>query len=134
MSKSTSGGFNSRIAGFTFVPAYDPETVTQLELGFKGTARDGRLRYGVAIFDSDYEDMQVSANPPGSIATPLATTGLSSFRLAMPLSATSTLMRRALRSDAAAVAMPDASSMLTHADAHERSNNFLMFMVYLPWQ
>lgn len=64
-----SGGFNSRIAGFTFVPAYDPETVTLLELGFKGAVQDGRFRYAVAIFDSDYEDMQVAANPPGSIAT-----------------------------------------------------------------
>ena len=68
-----SGGFTQRvfppiIAPFTaapgtpdidLIPTYDPEFVEVLELGFKGTFMDGRVRVNGALFTTDYEDLQV---------------------------------------------------------------------------
>ncbi len=68
-----SGGFTQRvfppiIAPFTaapgtpdidLIPTYDPEFVEVLELGFKGTFMDGRVRLNGALFTTDYEDLQV---------------------------------------------------------------------------
>ena len=42
--------------------AFDPETVDSYELGWKGAALDRRLRWALAVFRADYEDVQV----PGS--------------------------------------------------------------------
>ena len=68
-----SGGFTQRVfppivAPFTapagtpdidLIPTYDPEFVEVLELGFKGTFMDGRVRVNGALFTTDYEDLQV---------------------------------------------------------------------------
>jgi len=58
-----SGGFSntaifsttSREEDFSF----DPEEVKGFELGAKGTALDGRLRYGVGVYFYEYEDLQI---------------------------------------------------------------------------
>ena len=42
--------------------AFDPETVDSYELGWKGALFDRRLRLATAVFQADYEDVQV----PGS--------------------------------------------------------------------
>ena len=41
---------------------FDPETVTSYEVGWKGSAMNRRLRWALAAFRADYEDVQV----PGS--------------------------------------------------------------------
>ncbi len=43
--------------------AFDPETVDSYELGWKGAVFDRRLRFAAAVFQADYEDVQV----PGSV-------------------------------------------------------------------
>ena len=58
------GGFPARTpAGFSvFQEArYDEEFVDSWELGFKTTALDGNLRANIALFSSDYTDMQINA-------------------------------------------------------------------------
>ncbi len=68
-----SGGFNQRLVGpltggaFTEPDDYLPETVTSNEIGFKADFESVRLN--LAAFSSDYEDVQISGNPPGEIAT-----------------------------------------------------------------
>ena len=57
-----SGGFN----GSTYVEglgadAYDEETMTNMEAGFKSTLLDGRMRINAAVFRYEYEDLQVNA-------------------------------------------------------------------------
>ncbi len=57
-----SGGFDQRFVGPTpdHSPSwYRPESVDSIELGVKTSALDGRLRLNVAIFDADYEDLQI---------------------------------------------------------------------------
>ena len=44
--------------------AFDPEKVTTYELGYKATLFDGRLSTGVALFHSNYKDMQIPASVP----------------------------------------------------------------------
>ena len=41
-------------------PALDPETVDAFEIGLKGQNSDGTLKYSVAAFFYDYQDMQIS--------------------------------------------------------------------------
>ena len=58
------GGFPARTpAGFTvFQEArYDEEFVDSWELGLKTTALDGKLRANIALFSSEYTDMQINA-------------------------------------------------------------------------
>ncbi len=43
---------------------YRPETISTLELGLKSRFNDGRILTNIAVFDSDYKDVQI----PGSIA------------------------------------------------------------------
>jgi iron complex outermembrane receptor protein len=38
---------------------FDPETVTNYELGFKSTLMDGRMRLNTTVFYMDYKDLQV---------------------------------------------------------------------------
>lgn len=58
-----SGGFDMRArtdqiaSGFK---PYDPETVSTIELGYKATLLDNRLRANIALFSSDYSDQQVT--------------------------------------------------------------------------
>lgn len=65
-----SGGFDMRITqDATELPRFQPEFVTMYELGLKNEFIDYGLRLNVAVFYSDYTDIQVSANPPGQINT-----------------------------------------------------------------
>ena len=65
-----SGGFVQRILHSTPTHiTYDPEKVTQYELGLKGVNRNNKLRYSLSAFWSEYSDIQVAANPPGLIGT-----------------------------------------------------------------
>jgi iron complex outermembrane receptor protein len=57
-----SGGFDQRFVGPTpdrAPSSYRPESVDSLELGMKTSALDGRLRLNAAVFDADYEDLQI---------------------------------------------------------------------------
>ncbi len=57
-----SGGFDQRFVGPTpdrLPSSYRPEFVDSLELGVKASILDGRLRLNVAVFDADYEDLQI---------------------------------------------------------------------------
>jgi iron complex outermembrane recepter protein len=45
---------------------YDPETVATIEVGAKAKLFDNSLRLDVAIFDSDYEDIQAETIAPGT--------------------------------------------------------------------
>lgn len=53
-----SGGFFGRQANFDIDPTYEPEYVTNWELGMKSTWMDGRLIFNPTIFFNDYEDKQ----------------------------------------------------------------------------
>jgi iron complex outermembrane receptor protein len=57
-----SGGFDQRFVGPTpdrAPSSYRPESVDSLELGVKASSADGRLRVNVAVFDADYDDLQI---------------------------------------------------------------------------
>ncbi len=77
-----SGGFEWRVTNTSFyedpsndfdgdgdgdLPQFAPETVTAYELGAKIKLQ--KLRFNTAFFYTDYSDLQIAANPPGSIAT-----------------------------------------------------------------
>ncbi len=65
-----SGGFDVRITQNTDVlPSFLPEFVTMYEVGLKSEFPRYGLRLNTSLFWSDYEDIQVSANPPGQINT-----------------------------------------------------------------
>lgn len=78
------GGFNGLVAGaarfpntFPIVAAvaeqelkYDEETSTAFEVGVKGTAVDGKLGYGVAIFYQEFDDHQVAHSAPNGSLPP----------------------------------------------------------------
>lgn len=55
-----SGGYNS----ISLQPAFDEETVTSLEVGFKSSLADRRIRVSAAAFHYDYDDLQVSVLYP----------------------------------------------------------------------
>jgi len=60
------GSFDPRGANFIIadvVDGYEPETLNTFELGIKSTPLDGRAMLNVALFYSDYKDMQI----PGSV-------------------------------------------------------------------
>lgn len=55
------GGFNTSFSLlFPDEQFYDEETNITYELGSKGVVADGRLRYDVAVFYIDWEDLQIS--------------------------------------------------------------------------
>ena len=57
-----SGGFDQRFVGPTpdgRPSDYDPETVESVEVGLKSTWLDRRLRVNLALFDADYDDLQI---------------------------------------------------------------------------
>lgn len=64
------GGFGARFpAGLPDpIPSYDPEFVTNYELGMKADFFGGRMRLNAAAFMMDYEDMQVTATDPVTAA------------------------------------------------------------------
>jgi iron complex outermembrane receptor protein len=53
-----SGGFFGRQANFDLDPKYDPEYVTNWELGMKSTWLDGRMIVNPTVFYNDYQDKQ----------------------------------------------------------------------------
>ena len=56
-----SGGFSQRVfPPLPVIPEFGPETVEVFELGFKYTGFDNQLRLNGAVFQSDYEDIQVN--------------------------------------------------------------------------
>jgi iron complex outermembrane receptor protein len=57
-----SGGFDQRFTGPTpdgLPSTFGPEEATSIELGAKGAAFSQRLRWSLAVFDADYEDLQI---------------------------------------------------------------------------
>ena len=67
-----SGGFDVRFTNPTedLEPtSFLPETVNSFEGGLKTYFKEAGLRFNLALFYSDYENIQVSINPPGGIAT-----------------------------------------------------------------
>lgn len=57
------GGFSPRAP---FLSSYDPEEVTAYELGLKAEWLDRRLRTNVALYYTDYQDLQVQQFQSGS--------------------------------------------------------------------
>ncbi|MCW3846711.1 TonB-dependent receptor [Sphingomonas sp. LB-2] len=62
--RSSAGGACTPQEVYAFM-AFDPETVDTYEIGWKATMWEHRLNWAVAVFDSEYTDVQV----PGSIGT-----------------------------------------------------------------
>ncbi len=58
------GSYAARFTGAvpTPLPNYDPEFVTNYEIGAKSTLLDGRMRLNATAFVMDYEDMQINAS------------------------------------------------------------------------
>ncbi len=57
-----SGGFDQRFVGPTpdrLPSTYQPETVESFEVGLKSDALNDRLRLNLALFDADYDDLQI---------------------------------------------------------------------------
>jgi len=62
------GGFAARFIGVlpSTLPSYNPEFVKAFEIGSKNVFFDKRLRLNLALFHTDYSDLQVDATvPPG---------------------------------------------------------------------
>lgn len=56
-----SGGFTQRLApSVPTIPTFDEETNEVIEAGLKWTGLDGRVRVNASIFDSTYEDIQLT--------------------------------------------------------------------------
>ena len=54
------GGYNFRVRNLVAAGTFDPETVDAYELGLKSEWFGGRLRTNVALFRSDYDDIQLT--------------------------------------------------------------------------
>jgi iron complex outermembrane receptor protein len=54
--------------------SFDPETVTDIELGLKADWLDRRLRTNLAIYRSEYEEIQRTSVVIDSVGSPIATT------------------------------------------------------------
>lgn len=62
-----SGGFNARATNLpSFRTPFDEEKVKTVELGLKSALLDNRLRLNVAVFNTDYTDIQISQFEAGS--------------------------------------------------------------------
>jgi len=70
-----SGGFNGRPFGIDEFLSYEPESLITLESGFKSEWLDRRLRFNVAAFTSDYDDIQLSRTSVSADGTPIVVTG-----------------------------------------------------------
>ena len=58
------GGFNSFLGGPIDELAFGPEAVDYLEAGLKLTLAEGAARLDIAVFDGDYDDLQVAVLDP----------------------------------------------------------------------
>ncbi len=79
-----SGGFDMRGDAVLYpdtVNGYEPETVETYEIGLKGVLFD-RLSFATAIFDSSYEDQQITTQYPAgaTVASVVDNAGSSSIR------------------------------------------------------
>jgi iron complex outermembrane receptor protein len=64
-----SGGWDMRGDAFlvpSTVNGYEPETVTNYELGLKGSMADGHIMFAGAVFYADYQDMQITTQQPAT--------------------------------------------------------------------
>jgi iron complex outermembrane receptor protein len=52
------GGFNNLAPGSNFQSGFDKESLVSYEIGTKGSGFGGRLRAGMSLFYTDYEDQQ----------------------------------------------------------------------------
>ena len=80
-----SGGFDMRGDAVLYpatVNGYAPETVETFEIGLKGSLFDRRLSFATAIFDSSYEDQQITTQYPAgaTVASVVDNVGSSSIR------------------------------------------------------
>jgi len=80
-----SGGFDMRGDAAAYpdtVKGYDPETVETWEIGLKGSLFDNRLTFATAIYDSSYEDQQITTQYPTAtgVASVVDNVGSSSIR------------------------------------------------------
>lgn len=80
-----SGGFDMRGDAVLYpntVAGYDPETVETYEIGLKGALFDRRFTFATAIFDSSYEDQQITTQYPAgaTVASVVDNVGSSSIR------------------------------------------------------
>ncbi|MGV3578560.1 TonB-dependent receptor [Brevundimonas sp.] len=80
-----SGGFDMRGDAVLYpntVNGYAPETVETYEIGLKGSLFDRRLSFATAIFDSSYEDQQITTQYPAgaTVASVVDNVGSSSIR------------------------------------------------------
>ncbi|WP_395945173.1 TonB-dependent receptor [Brevundimonas sp.] len=80
-----SGGFDMRGDAVLYpatVNGYDPETVETYEIGLKGSLMDRRLTFATAVFDSSYEDQQITTQYPAgaTVASVVDNVGSSSIR------------------------------------------------------
>jgi outer membrane receptor protein involved in Fe transport len=60
------GGFDMFLDGPPDQLGFDPEAVDYLEAGLKLTLADGTVRLDLAVFDGDYQDLQVATIEPDS--------------------------------------------------------------------
>ncbi len=59
------GGFTQRVfPPFSFIPSFEPETSKTYEIGFKSDLFDRRLRLNGAVFQNDYDNLQITVNDP----------------------------------------------------------------------
>jgi iron complex outermembrane receptor protein len=68
------GGYNFRALTGTDADVFDPESVLTYEIGTRAELFDRRLRIGLAVFRSDFTDMQVRTEvelPGGLLSVPL---------------------------------------------------------------
>jgi iron complex outermembrane receptor protein len=71
------GGIQVRNGPTPFLPIFGPETAEVVEIGAKWTLLDGRMYLSGAVFQTDYSDLQITANvtPPGGVPTSVVTNG-----------------------------------------------------------
>jgi len=55
------GGVNRRAVA----PPYEPDTLSNFEIGWKTTWLDGRFRFNGAVFDEEWKGVQYALSPPG---------------------------------------------------------------------
>jgi iron complex outermembrane recepter protein len=80
-----SGGFDMRGDAVLYpdtIKGYRPETVETFEIGLKGSLFDNRLNFATAIYDSSYEDQQITTQYPAgaTVASVVDNVGSSSIR------------------------------------------------------
>ena len=65
------GNADNSGSGINDLESFEPETVENIELGFKLDAFDNRLRANMAAYYTDYQDIQVTTVVPNALGIPL---------------------------------------------------------------